>query len=140
MKLLYNLFCRDVDAQLDFYVSLLGLMEIDERRTPIYRALDAGTEFGFNARPAYALLNLAEHEPLPDAAPVTRSYCTFLLDTPPEIDIAAQRAVALGGSVVKGPYATYYGQWQAVMADPEGHVFRVSCLSLPPGVQAPALR
>ena len=46
---------------------------------------------------------------------------------------AVCEAAAAGGRVLKAPYATYYGQWQAVLCDPEGHVFRLSTLSLPGG-------
>ncbi|MDF1486668.1 bleomycin resistance protein [Ramlibacter sp. H39-3-26] len=139
MKLWFNLFCRDVQAQMRFYADLLGWPEAVASRSPIYRALASeGVQFGFNALPAYALLGLAERQPAPDAglAPVT-AYATFMLDSPAAVDAATVGAPALGGGVVKAPYATYYGQWQAVLHDPEGHVFRVSVQQLPDGA-APA--
>ena len=40
--------------------------------------------------------------------------------------------------MIKPPYASYYHQWQAVLADPEDHVFRVSTDSLPEGAMAAA--
>lgn len=134
MKLWFNLLCRDIEAQLHFYGQLLGpaWAEAAASRSPIYRALDCdGVQFGFNAEPAYALLALADRAPAgPQPAPVT-AYATFMLDTAGAVDTAADRAAALGGRIVKAPYATYYGQWQAVLADPEDHVFRVSAQGLP---------
>jgi predicted enzyme related to lactoylglutathione lyase len=34
--------------------------------------------------------------------------------------------VELGGAILKSPYDTYYSARQAVLADPEGNVFRVN--------------
>jgi predicted enzyme related to lactoylglutathione lyase len=131
MKLWFNLLCHDIEAQLRFYAALLGWAEAVNSRSPIYRALEhEGVQFGFNAPDAYALLHLEERKPAAEAPPVTAS-ATFLLDTPAAVDAAAAQAIALGGRVLKPPYATYYGQWQAVLADPEQHVFRVSCGTLP---------
>jgi len=48
-------------------------------------------------------------------------------------------ALARGGQVLKGPFATYYGQWQAVLADPENNVFRVASIGLPQGMERPTL-
>lgn len=140
MKLFVNLFCTDIAAQLAFYQALLGLPEDSHSRSPIYRAVETEHfQFGFHAPPAYGVLQLADRQSAdPASAPVT-AYATFMLDNPAEVNAAADRAAALGGRIVKGPYATYYGQWQAVLADPEGHVFRVSTGSLPAGVEAPAL-
>jgi predicted enzyme related to lactoylglutathione lyase len=66
-------------------------------------------------------------------------YATFLLDSAAQVDDAARRIAPLSGRVLKGPYPTYYGQWQVVAADPEGHVFRLSATELPAGVSAPPL-
>lgn len=136
MKLWFNLLCRDVEAQMDFYARLLHWREAVPSRSPIYRALEHdGVQFGFNARPAYALLGLADRQP--DAAlpqPPVTAYATFMLDGPEAVDSAAALAAASGGRVLKAPYATYYGQWQAVLSDLEDHVFRVSANSLPAGV------
>lgn len=129
MKVLYNLFCRDIEAQMHFYGQLLGLTELASRRSPIYRALQTGdTELGFNAMEAYALLNLGGREPAPDSADIVTGYATFMLDQPSEVDLASFQAKALGGGVIKPPYQTYYGQWQAVLHDPEQRVFRVSAV------------
>jgi hypothetical protein len=55
------------------------------------------------------------------------------------VEAAVPRALALGARLIKAPYATYYHEWQAVLADPEDHVFRLSTTSLPDGVTAPSL-
>ncbi len=130
MKMLVNSLSTDVDAQLAFYQALFGFAEIETSRTPIYRALDTGdSELGFNAPAARELLAL----PPAPAAPATTVFATFVCAEPGEVDRAAARPPALGGRIVKAPFRTYYDQWRAVLADPEGHVFRVTCLKLPVG-------
>jgi predicted enzyme related to lactoylglutathione lyase len=134
MKLWFNLLCRDIEAQLRFYQALLGLPEAEASRSPIYRALEtADFQFGFNAHAAYALLNLADRQPPDNAVNPVVAYATLMLDTPDALNTAVAQVPALGGRVLKAPYATYYGQWQAVLCDPEGNVFRLSTLSLPDG-------
>lgn len=136
MKLWFNLLCADIEAQMQFYRALLGWPEAEAIRSPIYRALrHEGVEFGFNAQPAYALLNLADRMPDEAAAtqpPPVTGFATFMLDTPADVDAATARVSALGGRIVKAPYTTYYGQWQAVLCDPEQQVFRLSALQAPP--------
>ena len=139
MKLVYSLFCRDVEAQLAFYQGLLKLPEATHSRSPIFRGLlGPGFMLGLHAPPAYGLLGLADRAGEARHAPVT-SYATFELPLPADVDRLAQLASALGGRVVQGPFPTYYGQWQAVLADPEGHVLRLACTRLPQGVSAPVL-
>lgn len=139
MKLWFNLLCRDIDSQLHFYKTLLGLPEALASRSPIYRALEtADFQFGFNAQPAYALLNLADRMPADGVAVPVVAYATLMLERPAAVSEAAARVAAGGGTLVKAPYATYYGQWQAVLADPEGNVFRLSAQGLPAGTQSPS--
>jgi catechol 2,3-dioxygenase-like lactoylglutathione lyase family enzyme len=139
MRLAVNLFCHDPERQLAFYRAVLGLPEIVASRSPIFRALgDDTVEIGLNAHAAYALLGLGDRAADGDApAPVT-AYPTFMVDAPGEVDAACARASAHGGRILKAPYPTYYGQWQAVLEDPEGHVFRVGAAALPAGVEAAA--
>jgi predicted enzyme related to lactoylglutathione lyase len=139
MKLWFNLLCRDIEAQFAFYRDVFGLPEAEAARTPIYRAVEtADFQFGFNdARAAYRLLGIAGREPV-DAPPrATVAYPTLMLDSPAAVDAVVRRIPGHGGRVLKGPFATYYGQWQAVLADPEDNVFRVATASLPAGVTAP---
>lgn len=140
MKLWFNLLCRDMQAQFDFYRAVLGLPEAKASRSPIYRALETPDfQFGFNAAPAYGLLGLADRQPAADERVPVVAYATLMLDGPGAVDAAVQAAQHASGRVVKAPYATYYGQWQAVLADPEDNIFRVSAIGLPAGIQAPAL-
>lgn len=140
MKLFANLFCEDITTQLDFYTALLGLPEAIHSRSPIYRAIEApGFQFGFHAAAAYALLGLADRAQSGSDSGKVTAYVTFMLDSPADVQAGTERVAALGGQVIKPPYATYYGEWQAVLADPEGHVFRLSTIGLPAGVQAPGL-
>lgn len=141
MKLWFNLMSRDIEAQFHFYREVLGLPEAESSRSPIYRALETEDfQLGFNnGQAAYSLLGLDDRQP-PDTAPrATVAYATFMLATPAAVDAAVQAVCAQGGRVLKAPFATYYGQWQAVLADPEDNVFRIATDSLPEGVAAPTL-
>lgn len=139
MKLWFNLFCRDIEAQLQFYQALLHLPEAAGTRSPIYRAVETEHfQLGFNAHGAYALLGLADRERSAGSADPVTGYATFMLASPDAVTAASAVAVQLGGHMVKPPYATYYGQWQAVLADPEDHVFRLSAFGLPDGTVARA--
>jgi predicted enzyme related to lactoylglutathione lyase len=119
-----NLFCRDPVALMGFYRDLLGLPELVEARSEIYRALRLGeAELGFNKLDAYALLGLANRVP-GDAG--VRAYATFVVTKAAEVERLTGRVTALGGRVIQGPYRTYYGAWQVVAEDPEGNVFRLN--------------
>lgn len=141
MKLWFNLLCRDIERQFDFYRQLLDLPEAAASRSPIYRAIETGDfQFGFNAPAAYELLGIGERRPDAGAPPPSViAYCTLMLATPAAVDRACEAAPGLGGRVLKGPFATYYGQWQAVLCDPEDNVFRVAAAGLPAGVRTPPL-
>ncbi len=141
MKLYVNLFCHDIAQQLRFYQALLGLEEATHSRSPIYCALASPTfQFGFHAPPAYGLLSLSDRAPTSGSKGEITAYATFMLDSAAAVSEATTRVESLGGRVVKGPYATYYREWQVVLTDPEDHVFRLSASELPPGVIAPALQ
>ncbi|WP_341701903.1 VOC family protein [Ferrovibrio sp.] len=121
-----NLFSRDIVAQAAFYSALFGFEEKVAHRSPIYRCLDAGgVELGFNAEPAYDLLGLAAHRPASAPLPLG-CYFTAELGSEADVTAAADRCRRLGGAILKPPYHTYYNAWQAVLADPEGNVFRVN--------------
>lgn len=140
MKLCVNLFCRNLDAQFAFYETMLGLPEAVKSRSPIYRCIQDPTfEFGFHAAPAYALLGMADRAPPPGQTTPVTTYATFMLGSSAEVDALCEKSTALGGRIVKTPYPTYYGQWQAVLADPENNLFRLSFQGLPEGVMAPKL-
>lgn len=120
-----NLFAKDIDALSTFYSRLFGFPEIVGHRSPIYRCLDAGgIEFGFNAYKAYDLLGLGSRKPQSEKA--ISAYFTFEVASIADIDSLASRAIELRGEVLKSPYDTYYNARQAVLADPEGNVFRIN--------------
>lgn len=141
MKLWFNYFCADIDAQYAFYQAVLALPEAEQSRSPIYRALETEDfQFGFNAVSAYTLLELQARRPaVQGEALAVTAYPTFMLDGPEAVDNAVLRARQAGAKMVKPPYATYYGQWQVVLSDPEGNVFRLASQGLPEGQSAPAL-
>jgi len=129
MKLWFNLLCRDIDAQLAFYQRVLDLPEAAASRSPIYCALETPDfQFGFNAEPAYELLGLADRKPIDGTNAPTIAYATFMVEALARVDAAAALMTSLGGTIVKAPFKTYYGQWQTVLADPEGNVFRVAAV------------
>lgn len=127
MRVFFNLFSKDNVGLMMFYQSVLHLPELTEKRSPIYRALDAGaTELGFNAYEAYDLLALSQRQPQENQSVPTIAYATFMLDSVDAVNVVVEQTAALGGKVVKNAYATYYNEWQAVLADPEENIFRVS--------------
>ena len=131
MKLWFNLLCHDIEAQLRFYQALLGWPEALRSRSTIYRALELdGVQFGFNAQAAYGLLDIEARRPSGACATnaPTTAFATFMLGSAQDVDASTEKARTLGGAVIKPPYPTYYGQWQAVLADPERHVFRLSAI------------
>lgn len=133
MRLTVNLFCREHEACFAFYQALLGGEEIEAQRSPIFRSLQfggssGGFQLGFHASEAVALLQAEPWRLAATRGEVAAShYPNFDVDSAAAVDAAAEKAVALGGRVVKGPYATYYGAWQVVLADVEGHFFRINC-------------
>lgn len=140
MHALVHILCRDVVAQCAFYAEVLDGEELAAHRSPIYRAVGAGdATVGLNADPAYDLLGLGARRPPAGAAPATTVYPTFVVGSPRAVEAAVARAEACGAAVLKRPFATYYGQWQALVADPEGNAIRFAATTLPEGVAAPAL-
>ena len=112
MKLWFNLLCRDIEVQFEFYRRLLDLPEAVASRSPIYRAIETEDfQFGFNAHAAYDLLGIGDRAPSAEHLPApVIAYPTLMLDTPESVDAATRAAPMLGGRLVKGPFATYYGQ------------------------------
>ena len=118
-----NVFAQDIEGLSAFYASVFGFAEVIESRSPIFRLLDTGRSgIGFNAPEAYGLLDLTDRA----KATGTRFMLTIDVDGPPDVDALIPAAVARGASVIKSPYETYYGTRQAVLADPEGNVFRIN--------------
>lgn len=118
-----NVFAADIVALSGFYTEVFGFPEVEAIRSPIFRGIDAGSCcIGFNAHDAYDLLKLDAYR---DAQGVK-----FLLNIDVEdkaaVDRITERATALGATLIKSPYTTYYNWYQSVLLDPEGNVFRVN--------------
>jgi len=120
---LASIFCRDHRALADFYVAAFGFPEVETVASPIFIGLDAGhVVLGFHADDAYDLLGLASER----GRPGNRIHLTFDVGSFADVDAAADPLVALGATVVQGPFTTYYDARQVVLTDPEGNVFRIS--------------
>jgi len=133
---MFNIFCRDVDRQFKFYQSLLDWDEFKEASSPIYRVLTgAGIQLAFNGWRAYDLLSLADRKQSEQANFPISSMTSFVVESPDLVNNVFLELASLGGHVVKGPFATYYGHWQLVFCDPENNVVRVTSTKLPAGVE-----
>jgi predicted enzyme related to lactoylglutathione lyase len=120
-----NLFADDVDRLAEFYVGLFGFKEFTERRTPIFRSLDAGgVQLAFNGPTIYQLLGIPERR-FKERLSVRTSFTLDVSDRQ-EVDDSAARIGHFGGRVIKPAGKTSYNAWQAVLEDPEGNVFRIS--------------
>jgi len=120
---LVNVFAEDIVQLARFYRQVFGFREIRAYRSPIFRCLDAGkAALGFNAREAYALLGLERHR----HARGVKMFINIEMRSKRAVDEAVTRALARGARLVKAPYVTYYGFYQAVLFDPEANVFRVN--------------
>ncbi len=114
--------CRDHQALADFYTAAFGFPRVPEVESPIFLALDAGgVALGFHADEAFDLLEVAERR-----GEVTGNHVIFDLGTAAAVEASVETFTALGATVVKGPFTTYYEARQVVFLDPEGNVFRVS--------------
>lgn len=128
MQLTYTtFFTRDVDRMADFYVAL-GLEEIESSRSEFYREVQAGgAKIGFAAQAAYANLDMPE-----EANPTgLRGIITFDVGTPDDVAPAVEKAVAAGGTLVKPGFETTFGQFLAVVRDPEGNALRLAAAVAP---------
>lgn len=137
---LFNIFCQDVDRMMRFYQAVIGWNDIPEYSSPIYRVLEQeGIQIGFNGLPAYPLLGLQQRQRHGAQKDVVTSMLSFVVESLRTVDEVAGSLEHLGGRVVQGPFATYYGHWQLVFEDPEGNIARVTCPRLPKGVVAPVV-
>lgn len=123
-----SILARDFLALSAYYEEVFGLPEVDGLTSPHFRGLWIGeTVLGFSAPSAYDLLDL----PAPTTDdPGIRTFLTFETESRDQVEGYAEAAVAAGGTLVQPPHDTYYGAWQAVLLDPEGHAFRVNFLPL----------
>jgi catechol 2,3-dioxygenase-like lactoylglutathione lyase family enzyme len=123
-----SLFVADPARSAAWYQELFGLPEVTELTSEWFSGLRVGpTVLGFSHPHAYELLEL------PPPSPGEEGVDTFLTFEAPDRDAVGAltaRAAELGGQVVKAPYDTYYGAWQSVVRDPDGHAFRINYLPL----------
>ena len=118
-----NIFAKDIERLSRFYIDLFGFSENEEMRYPIFREVRAGSiSLGFNAEEAYSLLSLEDFK----NAQGVGFLLNFECDSEDAVDSLVSRLVELGGTIVKDPYKTYYGWYQAVALDPEGNCFRLN--------------
>lgn len=123
-----SLMVPDPAASAAFYTQVFGLPPVSSLDSPYFRGLRIGdTILGLNGPKAYELLRLT---PTPPDTPGVDTFLTFEASSTDEVDTLTARAVAAGASVVAEPAETYYGAWQSVLTDPDGHVFRINHLSL----------
>jgi catechol 2,3-dioxygenase-like lactoylglutathione lyase family enzyme len=113
----------DIVGLSTFYAEVFDLAEVEELRSDIFRGLDlAGVTLGFSTPVVYELLKI---EPWREAKG-TKQYLTFEAEDDAGVDRLVARAVERGAQLLHEPYETYYGAWQAVLADPDGNVFRIN--------------
>ena len=121
-----NIVADDVEKLAGFYADVFGLEELVASRTPIFRGLKtAKANIGFNAHEAYDLLNLQKSTD----GTGSKLFMTFDVNSVEEVDRLTPIAVEKGATLLKAPFTTYYGWYQSVLLDPEGHPF---CLYLDP--------
>lgn len=110
----------DLDALRDFYVDVVGLPEHVDWRHDGFRGLDAGggVVLALHSPEAYAELGLP--------AVGAGSLVTFDPGDRVAVDAAHGRLTAAGVRVVREPFDTPYGSYQAVYLDREGNPFRIN--------------
>ena len=122
---LVTVFARDIQASCNFYQKLFNFPLVPELSTPIFRAVNCGNlTLGFHADEAYDVLDLRDRQRGDSRA--VDLLITFDADSKEDVDAKVTAVTALGGSVVKPPFITYYNHYQAVLADIDNTVFRVS--------------
>ena len=119
---LVSVICRDHTALADFYRRAGGYTEIDAVHSPIFTALRTPTiALGFHAAAAYELLGLTE-----TASRSGQIHLNLDVGARDGVLAALSAFVREGATVLKEPFETYYGAFQAVVADPEGNVVRLT--------------
>jgi catechol 2,3-dioxygenase-like lactoylglutathione lyase family enzyme len=118
---LVSIICNDHVALADFYAKACGYTEIEAVHSPIFTALQTpSVAIGFHAREALGLLEI-------DDAPGS-GHIHLNLDVGDAAAVVAtgEAFLALGATLLKSPFETYYGAFQTVVADPEGNVIRIT--------------
>jgi predicted enzyme related to lactoylglutathione lyase len=117
-----NVLARDMIALADFYQKLFDLEEITASRSEYFIGFETGgCCVGISSTGAYDLLSLTKPDTQTDTI-----LMSFGAPNPEDVDTRCDLAVKLGGAIVKSPFETYYGWYQAVVRDPEGNPFRIN--------------
>jgi uncharacterized glyoxalase superfamily protein PhnB len=67
------------------------------------------------------------HTPRAEYTDATAPMCsTFEVDADDEVDRLTAAAVGAGGTLLRAPYRTFYGAWQARWLDPERNAVRIN--------------
>jgi predicted enzyme related to lactoylglutathione lyase len=123
-----SLIAHDIEALADFYQGLFDLEEVAASRSEKYREfLTGGSKLGIVHFGGYAMLDLPVRDP---ASPVSQ-ILTFDVGTTGAVDAGLAVATTRGAKLVKAPFETFYGQYLAVLLDPEGNAFRISAPAAP---------
>jgi predicted enzyme related to lactoylglutathione lyase len=123
-----NVFVDNLDDLPAFYAGVFGLREVQAMRNDVFRGFTAGgTGLGFLAPDVYALLHLDELRDSQGAG----FLLNFEAGSPEDVERLIAAATAAGAVLVKEPYETGYGWYQAVLTDPEGNVFRINHILRP---------
>ena len=118
-----NLVSEDIVSLSRFYSDLFDLEELPDFRSEMYVALDLdGVMFGFSPPEVYDLLNIV---PWRDGKGATQ-FMTFEVNSTTTVERLTSLAVEMGAQMLREPYNTSYGSRQAVLADPDGNVFRIN--------------
>ncbi|MGW0038075.1 VOC family protein [Gordonia sp. NPDC003376] len=118
-----NIFARNLEDLPRFYSELFGLNEIEYMRNSVFCGYSTGASaLGFLAPEVYDVLELEAYR--------DQSGAGFLLNfethSVEEVDRLVGVAVTAGATLIKGPYETGYGWYQAVLTDPEDNIFRIN--------------
>lgn len=117
-----NIFARNLIDLPKFYCELFELTEIDYMRNSVFRGFDTGASaLGFLAPDVYDILELDSPHDVG-----VGFLLNFEAASVEQVDALIAKAVATGATLVKEPYHTHYGWYQAVLSDPEGNIFRIN--------------
>jgi predicted enzyme related to lactoylglutathione lyase len=123
-----SLIAHDIEALADFYQGLFDLEEVAASRSERYREfLTGASKLGIIHFGGYAMLDLAVREL---SAPVSQ-ILTFDVGAVGRVKVLVEAAAHRGARLVKPAFDTFYGQFLAVMLDPEGNALRISAPSEP---------
>lgn len=114
---------QDIGAAIDWLHAVLGAVEALRMTLPDGRIGHAELALGQNV----ITLGLAVGGSFPESPPVDRDAVRAMtLVYVSDVDVAAARAVELGGALVDPPGDKPWGLRQAIVTDPEGHVWELS--------------